>query len=172
MNCRTFRKNHVAFVDDTVSGVELAELRAHLASCGKCTRLDARVRRALLLARNVPSVDPSPDFLRRLRVRLRFASIERESASTFAFSRLAAAALIVATFAYGALEYLSGRAAEPLYHPPVVAIASAPSAPVTTPAFIAPAIVASLSTGLALWPAALVADEAPVQLVNAGFDGR
>jgi hypothetical protein len=71
MDCRTFRDNHGVLLDESVSDADLAELRRHLHECAECAAHDTAVRRALLLFRNMPSIEPSSDFSARLHERLR-----------------------------------------------------------------------------------------------------
>ena len=71
MDCREFCDQHLAFVDDTLAGIELVRMQRHIAECESCAKHDAKIRRALLLFRNLPSIEPSADFSRRLDVRLR-----------------------------------------------------------------------------------------------------
>jgi len=70
MDCGTFRENHGVLLDESVSDAELAELRRHLDECAACAAHDTAVRRALLLFRNMPSIEPSSDFSVRLHERL------------------------------------------------------------------------------------------------------
>src|SRR5215213_1595700 len=76
MNCREFRRKHDAYIDDTLSGVELERMASHRRLCEPCAHLDTRVRRALLVARNLPTIDVSPAFAERLQARL---AVERAS---------------------------------------------------------------------------------------------
>lgn len=169
MNCRTFLKRHCAFVDDTVSGVELAEMRLHVSSCRKCALHDARVRRALLVVRNLPQIEPSAGFREILRARLAATVIAPDGSAIVTTGRLlAAAAILIAATAYLAREHGLRRDVAPLSFPPVVASAPELSpSPVGSPVAETPAIAASFSAGLAVWPAALVAEQAPVYFVNA-----
>ena len=57
MNCREFRRKHDAYIDDTLSGVELDAMARHRSLCDSCARLDTRVRRALLVAHNLPTIE-------------------------------------------------------------------------------------------------------------------
>lgn len=70
MDCRTFLKKHVAFVDGTLNAGAEAVMFAHLRACSRCARLDVAVRRGLLVARNLPDVQLSWDFMARLEMRL------------------------------------------------------------------------------------------------------
>src|SRR6476659_9931242 len=71
MDCREFCDQHVAFVDDTLAGIELVRMQRHIAECESCAKHDAKIRRALLLFRNLPSIEPSVGFSQRLEARLR-----------------------------------------------------------------------------------------------------
>src|ERR687896_1051658 len=111
MDCREFGKGHLAFVDDTLSAVDTAAMRRHLHVCSHCARHDTRIRRGLLLARNLPIVQPSPDFMERLNARLRdVGPIDRYTVaapsyrmfSVGTFSAIAASIMTVALLA-GAL---------------------------------------------------------------------
>lgn len=70
MDCRQFRKQHAYFIDDMLSGVATWAMRDHLSSCAACSRLDTQLRRSLLVARQMPTLEPSKDFQRRLSARL------------------------------------------------------------------------------------------------------
>src|SRR5262249_1901135 len=70
MDCRGFRSKHVAFVDDFLSGEEVVAMQRHLLECEQCSAHDTKIRRALLLFRNLPTVEPSSDFYSRLNARI------------------------------------------------------------------------------------------------------
>jgi anti-sigma factor RsiW len=173
MDCREFRKQHLAFVDDTLSAVDTAAMRRHLQACACCARLDTRIRRGLLLARNLPVVQPSPDFLERLNARLReVGPIDRYPAvptyrvfSVGTFSAVAAAVMVVTVLASALLGGDSRD--EALRLPPVVA--SVPE-PEPAPAHVAsPVYVASFMTGMPVWPAVMHAGEASLHMANVEF---
>src|SRR6476646_9309029 len=82
MDCREFSDKHVAFVDDTLAGIELVRMQCHIAECGCCAKQDAKIRRALLLFRNLPSIEPSADFSTRLEARIRECQSEHILATT------------------------------------------------------------------------------------------
>ena len=169
MDCRTFRQHHCAFVDDVLPGADVVAMERHRADCGRCAAFDARVRRSLLVVRNLPSVECSADFGERLAQRLRGLEVERRSRlvsrgpglGTFA---AAAAVLLLATG--GGLVAVAARAPQPdLVLRPVVASAPAPIAdPLTSPI-----IAASASAGVPMWPALLLADELPMHVAQSGF---
>src|SRR5947207_13717723 len=71
MDCHEFCDKHLAFVDDTLAGIELVRMQRHIAECESCAKQDAKIRRALLLFRNLPSIEPSADFSQRLEARLK-----------------------------------------------------------------------------------------------------
>src|SRR5574338_1619882 len=70
MDCRGFRNKHVAYVDDFLSGEEVVAMQQHLRECERCAAHDTKVRRSLLAFRNLPPVEPSPDFYARLTARI------------------------------------------------------------------------------------------------------
>ena len=178
MDCRTFRKKHVAFIDDTLPGIELAAMYRHLDECERCGRHDSTLRRGLMLVRSLPTIQPSGDFSARLASRLRDARLYEEQAAVagalgrmpalVSFSALAAGLAVVGYVGYVASIAASmPHTARELTLAPV--IASQPE-PASLP-FASPALVASFSSGVPLWPTALLAEETPVQFVNAEFRG-
>ncbi len=50
---------------------QLGAMYGHLGECNRCSRLDTAVRRGLLVARNLPTIEPSREFMPRLEARLR-----------------------------------------------------------------------------------------------------
>ena len=172
MDCRFFRRHHVAFVDDTLPGVELVAMERHRIECAACAQLDAMVRRSLLLAHNLPSIECSADFGARLAQRLE--QVRRDQLPLHRESPLARrpglgtfllAASVVMAAGASALA-LSGEGVQPdPMLPPV--LASAP--PPTVTAFSSPAVVATASAGIPLWPALFLADELPMRMAQDGF---
>jgi hypothetical protein len=184
MDCGSFRDNHAAFIDNALDDAELTAMRLHRAECSACAEHDATVRRALLLFRNMPMIQPSPDFGRRLNARLR--SVERSMAwhhagmrgpswTSFAWAAsgvLAAGYVIVAAFGSRALVPVRELALAPIIASapmPSATIDSAPVGPVRTSPMASPAIVASVSMGMPVWPAALLAAQAPMHFAAAEF---
>jgi hypothetical protein len=174
MNCRDFRRKHDAFVDDTLSGVDLSAMARHRGLCPGCARLDTRVRRALLVAHNLPTIEPSPAFHARLQVRLAEERALRlaggaafgttlgttgsgwwRPASRTAYTVIAAGILAVAGMA--ATWTAAGNRDTPIRLTPVVATLPEPDAATLA----TPAMVASMPAGMALWPAVFVAQQAP-----------
>jgi hypothetical protein len=168
MHCRDFKDKHVAFVDDTLAGVELVEMQQHLDECPHCARQDAKIRRALLLVRNLPVIELSPRFSARLEARL------AESRSTPLVGpgirkRMAAAATLAAAamIGYIAITLYRVESSHDLMMAPVVA--STVESEMTPLASPPAAILASAPAGLAIWPAALFAEQAPVHFARARF---
>lgn len=175
MNCREFRRKHDAYIDDTLSGVELEAMARHRELCERCAKLDTRVRRALLLAHNLPSIQPSRSFAERLQARL---MEERRSLAATGTGRgtgpdnrlrsfspatyAAIAAGILAVAGLAATATVAGREQPMIRLAPVVA-----SLPEPEPSTLAtPAIVASMPAGIAVWPAVFVAQQAPWHLAS------
>ena len=172
MDCREFSDKHVAFVDDTLAGIELVRMQRHIAECECCAKQDAKIRRALLLFRNLPSIEPSADFSERLQARLRReAKCEHLLETTQRNLRRGAVAATLASAA------MLGYIATTLYHsqtprdivmPPVVATLPEPDfIPIATSS---PAIVTSVSAGLSIWPAAMFAEQAPVRFAHSKLE--
>jgi hypothetical protein len=171
MNCREFRRNHDAYVDDTLSGMEIDAMSSHLRFCERCAQLDTRVRRALLVAHNLPMIQPSAGFTSRLQARLtqeralmaargarygtRYDEGRWRPFSAGAYAVIAAGLLFAAGLAV-TMTAMSGER-EAIRLAPVVA-----SRPETEPSILAtPAMVASMPAGMAMWPAVFVAQQAP-----------
>lgn len=172
MDCREFCDKHVGFVDDTLAGIELVRMQTHIAECESCAKQDAKVRRALLLFRNLPTIEPSPDFSERLEERLRrecsgedlFAATQRNLRRGAIAATLASAAML----GYIATTLSRAEGSHDLIMPPVVATLPEPElAPITNST---PAIVTSVSAGLTIWPAALFAEQVPVRFAHSKLE--
>jgi hypothetical protein len=146
----------------------MEEMHRHMQSCARCARHDLVVRRGLLIVRNLPTIEPSADFMSRLSVRiaeLQSAGGPVETTPTYRLTTGAFAALAagLTLFAYVAIE-ATNRFGTPqlLMLPPVVATAPAKPAPAIT----GTAYMAAISTGMSVWPAVLMADEAPRRMAD------
>jgi len=171
MDCRQFCDQHLAFVDDTLAGIELVRMQRHLAECEHCARQDAKVRRALLLFRNLPTIEPSADFSRRLDARLRNCQHDDLFATTQRSMWRAAVAATVASaimLGYIGTTLFPSDSPRDLMMPPVVA--SIPEPELTPLAISTPAIVASVSAGLTIWPSAMFAEQVPVRFARSSFE--
>lgn len=167
MDCRDFRDKHALLIDVRCSALEENEMRDHMRECPACSRHDLLVRRSLLLVRNLPTIEPSPDFRHRLDARLRTLgpamplAASRPATSWWRVPAAAAAGIAVVT--YLAYDMVRRAPAEPIELPPVVASAPAPDpSPVASPA-----LVAAVPTGMSVWPAIMVASQAPIHFVAA-----
>src|SRR5215218_520516 len=183
-------------------------MQRHVAECPPCAAHDARIRRSLLLARNLPSIEPSANFAPRLEARLRLCR-EHPVPPPYANFRTVAsvgavASLLMLGYVASAL-HLAWEPAQDLVLPPVVAIAEPPvpeglpddqsairpglsrgpsslsqrpthqgvSSPslsdqpeIVRGAPPAPAIVASVSAAIPLWPAARFAEDVPLHFAR------
>lgn len=172
MDCREFCEQHVAFVDDTLAGIELVRMQRHIAECESCAKHDAKIRRALLLIRNLPSIELSADFSARLEARLKECHGEHLLATTQRNLKRGAIAATLASAVMlgyiGTTLYHHTDAPRDLVMPPVVAFLPEPElTPITTST---PAIVASVSAGLTIWPAALFAEQVPVRFAHSKLE--
>jgi hypothetical protein len=171
MDCREFCDQHLAFVDDTLAGIELVRMQLHLVECESCAKQDTKIRRALLLFRNLPSIEPSADFSERLHARLKASQNENSFLSTQRNLRRSAIAATVASalmLGYiGSTLYKSDTPRD-LVMPPVVA--TLPEPDFTPMSISAPAIVTSVSAGLTLWPAAVFAEQVPIRFAHSSIE--
>lgn len=192
VDCTEFRSRHCAFIDDTLAGIELVRMQRHISECAECADHDTRVRRALLLFRNVPHIEPSGDFTTRLEARLRELGPCDRLPQTGPSGGFRAVALIGAVASFAMLGYIAGTLPRgvssrgDLVLPPVIAMADrAPSAPASPQAAghdelssAATAVVASVSAGMPIWPAALLAEQGPIRFAGtssadlASYSGR
>lgn len=179
MDCRTFRRQHVAFVDDTLPGIDVVQMERHRIECTSCSRLDADVRRSLLLIRNnLPTIQPSEEFSQRLAKRL---EAERARSLTpvplfkgpglrgFLSMSMGLVALGVLSVAFTrepeqALQTV--RLPYVTLRPNGAPMGMNAALPVAPPAF-----VASVSTGMAVWPALMMMEEAQSRYADSHEDG-
>ena len=171
MDCRDFCEQHLAFVDDTLAGIELVRMQRHIAECESCAKQDAKIRRALLLFRNLPSIELSPDFSSRLEARLKSCQEDQLAMTQHSMRRGAIAAALASAVMLGYIgTTLFNQPVVPrdILLPPVVATVPEPElTPITTSA---PAIVASVSAGLTIWPVALFAEQVPVRFAHSKLE--
>jgi hypothetical protein len=186
MDCTDFRRHHLAYLDDTLPGDLLVGAERHVRECAACAAHDTGVRRALLLARNLPPVAPSADFTERLQARLRaidagevevpmdwtpsWRELAREHFTPRLPSRrtMAVAASLMAMASLGRMTAPS-HDAEPVLLPPVIASRPEEAEPPAPRIQRLPAsdLVGPATAGIAVWPAALLAGETPVQFLSA-----
>lgn len=181
MRCSEFRDLHCAFIDDTLAGVELVRMQRHIAECPECAARDARVRRALMVARSIPPIEPSPDFAARLDRRLRSCAAEGEQHAGTSFRTVASVGLVMsAAMLLYLAESLPVGARVPqtrdIVLPPVIAMATPPAA--STPSAASDAlvsdsasnsarvIVASVGVGVPIWPVGALVEQPSLQLAS------
>ena len=177
MDCNHFRKHHLAYLDDTLPGDLMASAQHHVMVCNGCAAHDTLVRRSLMVVRSLPTLEPSVDFQERLRARLAACRAETamqprpaEYTPTLPVQRPARAMIAVAASAVlGAMAWQAfsepGAAPELVMQP---VIASRP-APVPPNPYLTPAVMQAMSTGNPMWPAAMLIEDAPGNIVNAGY---
>lgn len=183
MDCRHFRNEHLAYLDDTLPGNVMAEAQRHLLVCVACAAHDRLVRRSLMLVRNLPELEPSAAFSERLQARLATcasaSSADGEdndeafllpSAPRARWHRrpiwmaMAAGIAIVSAVSVGGGD---GQAAEPEL-PPVYAGAPLPPAP-TLPEF-SPALLQAMSTGNPMWSMVQLIEEMPAHAIATSYE--
>jgi hypothetical protein len=192
MDCSAFRRHHLAYLDDTLPGDLLVSAERHRLECESCAALDTRVRRALLCARNLPEVTPSPEFAARLQARLREVDEGRYEVPTDwvpgwrepdrgrftpplpSRRTMAVAASLLVMASFGSTAW-PARDEDPVLLPPVVATRPDAPEPATAPRFErlpASELVGAATAGIPVWPAALLAGESPVQYMTmtGGFE--
>ena len=178
MHCREFRNKHVAFVDDLLPAIEMDAMRRHVSACSGCARQDTQIRRSLLLVRNLPPIDVSSEFMSRLNARIadlepvtRDDVVIRPRAS---FTSAASFALIAAGIV--AVAYMARETNNYFAAPDEIAIAAVPQAVADLqPLELDPspmtnaALVASVPTGIPVWPAVLIAGQTPMRFASLQF---
>ncbi len=180
MDCKSFRKQHLAYLDDTLPGDEMSRAQHHVMLCDACAAHDTLVRRSLMVARNLPTLVPSEQFQMRLRERLAECRTECRSeraaldAAAFAPPRLGAmrssrmmvavaAGAMLGAYAWNGWTDLS---APQLSMQPV--IASQPAMP-TPVSYVTPELMQAMATGNPVWPAAMIIEDAPTHFVSRDF---
>jgi hypothetical protein len=156
MDCREFRDNHAPYIDQRLSADDENEMRRHAQQCVRCAAHDTRVRRSLILVRSLPTIEPSPDFQARLNSRLRAlppAGVVSEPPIR-SFAAIAASVVFVAYFA---AELLMRSAPTAIQLAPVVA--SVPERAGDNSQVATPAMVATVPSGMSVFPALMVASQ-------------
>lgn len=163
MNCREFKSNHVGYIDDVLCAADMSAMRRHLVACARCSTLDVRIRRSLLVVRNLPEIVPSADFYLRLSEALKQApppTTKRPPvrvAATFAAVTAALAAAV-----YFAMAFSTEPA--PTVERPMVSTAATQS---VSTQMSEVAIAAAVPAGVPVWPAMFMIGELPTQFANA-----
>jgi hypothetical protein len=165
MHCSEFRKRHLPFVDGTMSEADMVAMQGHLSECDECMRHDTALRRGLLVFRNLAPVEPSPDFATRLHARLRALSQPDQRTELFRAPGMgafvAAASVVALGFAAASMLHWTEMRRDLMLDP---VIASSPALP---PPIVDYPFVAASSTGMPMWPAAVLAEQASAHFVHA-----
>ena len=166
MDCKEFTTRHAAFIDDTLPGFQMTAMREHVTVCAKCSARDTEIRRALFLLKNLPPVQVSDGFQEKLRARITAEgpAFQSHRATSPRYMTWAVAAAAIVALAGMKGWYDHGRLANaPIRLPAVTA-----STPVTyeNGDESAPAYVASMSTGIPMWPALMLAEEGPLRFAG------
>jgi hypothetical protein len=162
MNCRQFKSNHVGFVDDLLPAADMSEMRRHLTACDDCAKLDIRIRRSLLVVRNLPQIEPSADFFEQLTE-----ALKQTPAPVRPRRPIYAAAAITAALAaavYFAMALMPGEKPAEISAPPATAHAIPVAAPMSEVT-----IAATVPAGVPVWPAMFMVGEIPAHLANAAL---
>jgi hypothetical protein len=170
MDCREFRRNHVAFVDDLLPGIDLVRMQRHLLECDSCSRHDTMIRRTLLIVRNMPRIDVSAGFSERLHARIRAlqaSSVGRTDTHVNTrvgfgtFAAVTAGVMAAGLLAFAVIGRSDNMSRDVTMQPVVASLPAEMMVEAPSP-IPAQAMVASASTGIALWPAVMVAEQAPL----------
>ena len=152
-----------------MADAELVGMQGHIAECEACSRHDTAIRRGLIIVRNLPRVEPSADFAVRLNARLRkLKQADMQSAlirgpGLGTFVAAAAGVVVLGFVAVSAFDW--NQPSRDLRLEPVVASQpDLPRSPIANESF-----VASTSTGVPVWSAAILVEQAPIHFVNAEF---
>jgi anti-sigma factor RsiW len=178
MDCRNFRKQHLAYVDDTLSGDETSLAKSHLHDCDPCREHDTLVRRSLMMARSLPPIEPSTEFQEKLRASLEACREERAKKLARAAARPAArkgpnpphtlaalaAGMVIGALAWSGLTSSFGKPATVAMQPVIATQPDSASHP-----YITPALMQAMSTGNPVWPAAVLIEDVPTYFVTADF---
>jgi len=163
MKCREFKSNHVGFIDDLLSAADMSEMRRHLHVCAQCATLDTRIRRSLLVVRNLPQIEPSADFFFRLSEALKQAPPPQARRAPLA----TAAAVTAITAALAAAVYFTMAVTDSHRAAPVVPATQPTVATIHTVPMNEATIAAAAPAGVPMWPAMFMVGELPTHLANA-----
>ncbi|MCC6242208.1 MAG: zf-HC2 domain-containing protein [Gemmatimonadaceae bacterium] len=187
MDCRRFRKHHFAYLDDTLSGDDMAAAQRHILACNACAAHDTLVRRSLMMAKSLPTIEPSVAFQQRLQARLAECRVERDAQQTLRptpstlMAPMPSAALLRASWlsprtavaAIAASAVVGTMMWREVSTPSVPVVAMEPviaTAPVRPEArYVSPALLQAMATGNPVWPATVILEEAPNNFVNVDY---
>jgi hypothetical protein len=166
MDCRTFRRKHLGVVDVTLPGVDTVAMREHVSGCTACARLDRSVRRSLMVARSLPPVHVSADFRARLMMRLRS---ERGRPAPLVRRRMPSPRVMVAVAAGLATAMVLAREVVGTGEEAVTVRSHVEAPAPVADAPSDPMLVAAVSSGVPVWPALMIAQDAPINFARVQF---
>jgi hypothetical protein len=70
LSCREFLEGHSDFLDGFLPDTMTRRFEEHVVGCASCNRFDRVLRRGLLLAHNLPEIQPSANFQEKLQAQL------------------------------------------------------------------------------------------------------
>ena len=120
-----------------------------------------------MLFRSLPSIEPSPDFSRKLEMKLRDAKLADAAAMKAGRTRRLGAAVTLSSvlmLAYIGVSLRQVDTPQDIILPPVVALATNGDA--QTASSPAEEMIAAVPVGLPLWTAALFAEQTPVHFAS------
>ena len=163
MDCQGFRRAHLEFTDGTLPAAEHRAAQEHVDDCPDCARFDCRTRRAMLLVRNLPTLEPLPGFYRRFQARLgaeaRAARLRRRLLTGAAAAAAVVGVITGTLLRSSAARLAAGRIAR---HAPSADAA----APAPRPMVIRADSVPHTVVHFTLWP-----EDAPFDVTPARFAG-
>lgn len=97
ISCREFMEAHSDYLDGLLKASDMRGFDEHAATCRSCGSYDRTLRRGLLLARNLPEIQPSSHFHESLQARLMGLEAEppRQMMATSATALMVAAVLVL-----------------------------------------------------------------------------
>ena len=143
----------------------MVAMQGHLSECGECMRHDTALRRGLLVFRNLTPLEPSADFGTRLHARLLALRQSDRQAELFRAPGMgafvAAAGVVALGFAAASMLHWTEMRRDLVLDP---VIATSPALP---PPLVDYPFIAASSTGMPMWPAAVLAEQASAHFVHA-----
>ena len=148
-SCTEFLAVYSDLRDGELSLPRRIEAERHLAECASCARYDQVVRDGVQVARALPEIEPSPDFLLRLQHRILHLDEERRGSRTLGSGVPPALALAVAA-SIAVAAWIPAARPEPPTHSLPPATALSPGA-ADADLFSLPASLASTPSARSAW---------------------
>lgn len=122
-------EGHAEYIDGVLPAAQMRSFDGHAASCRSCGHYDRVVRRGLMLARNLPEVQPSPHFHENLQSRLMGVDAEASRSLTANNATVVVIAAVLALVSITPLLKLVPEAKPPVAGVAVEPIPISPFAP-------------------------------------------